>query len=218
MKQKFLLEAVALAVVLLLVAPTAFAGSSCQPGSGPSPMQCLVTNGSFETGDFTGWTLAGNTGFTGVTSGAFYPVSGAEDGQFFAYLGPIGSDGSLSQTIATMPGAQYCLSFWFAAAGDNPSDFSANWDGTPVYSVINPNTGGVWTHYTFTVTGTGSDTLAFLFRDDPAYMALDNVCVSESAGSCSSPVPESSNLAMLFGFGVFNLAAVLGVGVRRKLI
>jgi hypothetical protein len=34
--------------------------------AGPANAAELVTNGSFETGDFTGWTLAGNTGFTGV--------------------------------------------------------------------------------------------------------------------------------------------------------
>ena len=30
----------------------------------------LVTNGGFETGDFTGWTQGGNTGFTGVDTTA----------------------------------------------------------------------------------------------------------------------------------------------------
>lgn len=40
-----------------------------------------ITNGGFETGDFTGWTLGGNTGYTGVTG------SYAHSGNFGAYFG-----------------------------------------------------------------------------------------------------------------------------------
>ena len=32
----------------------------------------LVTNCGFETGDFTGWSLTGNTGFTGLSSSIRY--------------------------------------------------------------------------------------------------------------------------------------------------
>ena len=195
MRTKTLLVIAALALWVCVAAPTSFA-------------QNLLTNGSFETGDFTGWTTGGNFEATEVVSGAFYEYTGAQDGNFYAAMGPVGSDGTMSQTLTTTPGAQYQISFWFASVGDNPSDFSATWDGTPLLSLTNPNTGANWTQYTFTATGTGTDTLAFSFRDDPAFMALDNVSVSQTGPS----VPEPSSL-LLLGTGVLGLGGI----VRRKL-
>ena len=195
MRLKTLLVIVAL-VVFVASAPAIFA-------------QNLVTNGSFETGDFTGWTTGGNFEDTEVVNGAFYDYTGAEDGNFYAVLGPVGSDGTLSQTLTDHAGAQYTISFWFGSVGDNPSDFSASWDGTQLLSLTNPNTGAAWSQYTYSVTGTGTDTLTFAFRDDPGYMSLDNVSVTENSGQS---VPEPSSLLML-GTGVLGLGGV----VRRKL-
>ena len=124
-------------------------------------------------------------------------------------MGPVSSDGTLSQTLTTVAGAQYTVSFWFASVGDNPSDFSASWDGTVLLSLTNPNTGANWTQFTFQVTGTGSDTLQFAFRDDPAYLALDNVSVTENSGQS---VPEPSSF-LLLGTGVLGLGGI----ARRKL-
>jgi hypothetical protein len=196
MRPKTLLVVVALALAVMVSTPKTFA-------------QNLVANGSFETGDFTGWTSGGNFEDTFVETGAFYDYTGAQDGIYYAALGPVGSDGTLSQTFSDTAGGHYTFSFWFASVGDNPSDFSASWDGNQLLSLTNPNTGSSWTQYTYNVTGTGTDTIQFAFRDDPGYMALDNVSVS-AAGGGTTPEPSS---IMLFGTGV----VALGGMVRRKL-
>jgi hypothetical protein len=69
----------------------------------------LLVNGSFETGDFTGWTEDGNFSFTSVTSGLYDTSSvgsfPAEQCTYYVFEGPIGSNGTLSQTFADIPGA-----------------------------------------------------------------------------------------------------------------
>lgn len=187
---------VVLALAILVCAPAAFA-------------QNLLSNGSFETGSFSSWTTGGNFEDTEVVTGPFYEYSGAQQGSFYAVLGPVGSDGTLSQSFSDTAGASYTFSFWLAAVGDNPSDFTASWDGSQAITLTNPNTGGVYQQYSFTETGTGNDTITFSFRDDPGYIALDNVSVTQNQGTS---VPEPSSI-MLMGTGVLGLASV----IRRKL-
>jgi hypothetical protein len=197
MRPKSLLVVVALAVAFLMTAPKTFA-------------QNLIQNGSFETGDYTDWTTTGNFEFTQVVSGAFYVYSGAEDGDFYSTAGPVGSLGGFSQSFADVAGASYTFSFWLNAVGDDPSEFVAMWDGVPLLDLSDPNTGGVWTLESFTATGTGNDNITFEFQDDPEYIALDNVSVSQNGGTGTTPEPSSF---ILMGSG----ALALGGIVRRKL-
>lgn len=192
MRSKTLLVAVALIFVLGIGAPAAFAN--------------LVTNGSFETSDFSGWTVSG---LEEVVTGSFYVYSGAEDGAWYSVWGNVGGDGSISQTFADTVGQHYTFSFWFNSVGDSPSDFSASWNSNVLYSQANPSTGGAWTLFSFDVVGTGSDTITFAGRDDPSWMALDNISV-EPSGPTTTPEPAS---LLLLGTGVLTL----GGAVRRKL-
>jgi hypothetical protein len=80
-----------LAALTLIALPALATPDICQGGGN------AVVNCGFEWGGsaFPGWTLSGNTGFTGV-AGAPYNYSG----NYGAYLGPVGSDGFLSQTMS----------------------------------------------------------------------------------------------------------------------
>ena len=132
----------------------------------------LIVNGGFETGDFTGWTRGGNLGFTSVTTEFF-----AHSGTFGASLGPIGSDGLLSQTFQTVARKPYIVTFSLRSDGLLPNDFSATWAGTAFFSQNNMPASGYQT-FSFTEPGTGSaTTLQFAFRDDPGFLGLDDVSV-----------------------------------------
>ncbi len=95
----------------------------------------LVWNGDFETGDFTAWTSGGMMSYAGVFSAPQFVHSG----NYGAMLaGTFGFVATLSQTLATTPGADYLLSFWLNnPAGNSVNQLLVSWDGHTVWGVTN---------------------------------------------------------------------------------
>ena len=124
-------------------------GTSSSGGTGSTTSSGnLVTNGSFETGDFSDWTVGGDSA-TLNTGPQLFVDNTAESGTHAAAFGSMGGDGTLSQTIATTPGETYTLSFWLEneTAGSDMNDFKAMWDGQTLLSLTNATQFG-YTEYT----------------------------------------------------------------------
>jgi hypothetical protein len=113
-----------------------------------------------------------------------------------AFFGPVGSDGGITQTLNTLPGRFYTISFDFQPDGGTPSDFSAVWDAQPaLFSRTNP-AASAYQVLSFTALATSPTTsLSFNFRDDPGFLKLDSV---------SASVPEPGTMALL-GIGMAGL-------------
>ena len=142
-----------------------------------------VQNGGFETGSFTNWTISGNTSGILISSAADYVRSGV----YGAKVGPSGSLGYLTQTNSTVPGEQYLLSFWLnrPSALGGGTEFLASWNGQVLYDQTGIPASG-WTNMHYTVLATSAQSvLTFGVRDDPDYIALDEISVT--------PVPLVTN-------------------------
>ncbi len=157
--------------------------------------QPLVQNGGFETGDFTGWTLNGDTVIDGepinavaTRDGSVYPHSGS----YLAELGEPNVFAYLSQTAPTLAGQSYLLSLWLNSptvpGGNTPNEFSVSWNGTALFDQANipPITG--WTNLQFIVTATGTSTILQIGgRDDRSYLCLDDVSLTPIPAAIFQP-------------------------------
>lgn len=195
---------------------------------GANPVAAAVINGSFETGDFTGWTqtLTGGsqqvvTSHGGVNGTAYLPI----DGSHFAVLvaGNANTVVSIEQNIALgigdmLSGLAFFSSNEFVPLElTDPNDFasveifdrSGALVARPFYldaATIGGLVDGPWTSWSFTATTADSYTLRLgvandVFADFASEAGFDDIQLRR--------VPEPSSFVALF-------LGLLASGVRRR--
>jgi hypothetical protein len=124
-------------------------------------------------------------------SGAYELRTGNGDGEPLA---------TLSQTFSDNSGASYSGSVWIYYGGNGGRDPDAFFDvligNTPLVT-LNDNAPAAWTDYTFTFTGTGSDTLTIEGQTNPNEWYVDNVSVTGAAGPTNVPEGGATGLYLL---------------------
>jgi hypothetical protein len=210
MKKHYLLTA----AVCCFFVPQIHAGLTCA-----ADPENVVANCGFETGDFTSWTLAGNDvpgeqdNLYGVEGTDPYPTPDGTDpngGAYQAFFSDQYADPTtLSQSLTTVPGYLYHVSFFLAqqlvGPGTVHNDVVVSFGGTTLATLTNLPVEG-YTFYTYDVVASGAtSTLSLQFGNDIGEFLVDDIDVS---------VPDPSPLQL-----TLILAAMLGGVVffeRRK--
>ena len=154
----------------------------------------LITNGGFETGDFTSWTR------TGV-----YPAeAGNIHGGSYA-AGFDSTDQQISQSVVTVPGHTYQIDYWLLYKNGSGADLHTIWDGNTISDVPKASP-FPYTQYTFEEAATAASTvLEFAVPHGTAFgvvgdtFVLDDVSVTDLS---AAPEPTSLGLLALGGIGL----------------
>lgn len=175
-------------------------------------MSNLVTNGDFELCALTGWDQdpqdnefwcdnSSNGDYYGPHSGSCYFYFGSSVG----YM-----QGFLSQQIATTPGAEYTLTFWFRNQpyGSLDNRFVVKWNGVPLLDQTNVDFNPLgYKQVSLQLTGTGLDTLAFGGYNTQTYFDIDDVSLTLNvppSGPTLSATPLDSRVNLAWSDVVAN--------------
>ena len=216
------LSALALAAAGLLVS----AATQAAPVS-------LITNGSFETlpislgdGQWTvlpslaGWTVDATSGVEvrrnvagAAQDGVVFVELDTNAGAFGAATFDNSTNSWISQSVATVAGTHYTLSWYYAPRAGEAADTNAIdvlWNGVKLTTSNGSGMGAnanVWQQYSFDVVGTGTDVLKFAAagKADAAGGSLDNVSLVAVEGAPAAGVPEPATLG-LAGLALAGLA------------
>jgi hypothetical protein len=189
---------------MIIVAAMAILAISAQVGTASAN---LVTNGGFETGNFSGWTLTNGAldGYTFVVLNSLNPTSPPNPGIYEASLSTNGAAGAISQTLNTTAGQGYIVTYWLANDDSSKTNlFQAMWNNSTIQATALANSDIFgYKEFQFSAVASGSSsTLAFNFQNDPSTFHLDNV------DATPTPIPAA---AWLLGSGLMGL-----VGLRRR--
>lgn len=163
-------------------------------------------NGSFETGDFTGWTAHQRWAVIGGgTDGSFEadtPCSGAP----CTDPADTGGNAKLGQLLSGLTaGSSYTVSFDARSNGTTPNELDLYVDGALKLNLTNFAASYSSYSFDFTALGTTAD-FAVYGRNDPYISEVDNFRLSDAGA-----VPEPATWAlMLGGFGL------AGAALRRR--
>jgi hypothetical protein len=194
----------------------------------------LVQNGDFETGDLTGWSIDANTNHpwavnTGEPHGGSFAASNGCIDDICVIGNPLNQLDFLSQTLSTIVGDTYTLSFFYDPGDPGTevqvSDLLVNWGGVEVMNLFLKGTGPAESplvasimpgagYNQYTVSGlmatSTSTELSFIGRQDASFSFLDDIVVTDN----NSAVPEPSSYLLaacgLVALGLARLRARRG--------
>jgi hypothetical protein len=131
-------------------------------------------------------------------------------------LGQAGSLASLSQTIPTISGQAYLVSFWLSNPGHlssgnvTPNEFRLQWNGATLYDRVNMNV-FTWTNLQFVASGgNASATVSFAARNDNDYFGFDDVSVE------AIPAPSFLAAAVTNGNVTLSWTALTGLSYQAQ--
>ena len=172
---------------------------------GPAGAVNLVGNGDFETGAFAPWTISDSTSIT-------INAIAAGSGSFDASLGSSGKLGTMSQTLATVAGASYVVSFLLqnqdsTLGGGGVDLLNVSFGAATIFNSTGVLNGSGYNPYSFFVTATSnSTTLTVSEQNDLSVWNIDNISVVTSG----TGVPEPGSAALM------GAALLLGTMVMRR--
>jgi hypothetical protein len=177
----------------------------------------LVTNGDFQTGTFSGWTVNENTNnpwYVASLNSNFYAVGNCAGTP--CVDGPMSGEAYLYQNLATIPGGTYTLTFDYRAGNGIGNNLIVYFGSELVDLLINTSGFAIVTYTDPGLVASSSSTrLEFLerqstFGDELSNMSyLDNISVTGIEST--TPTPEPETIAMV-GTGLLGLFGA----VRRK--